>query len=683
MRLSFARATVAIALVCVSLGFSTHARAVGTRTFVLDTLDKLSGGDLKGVAVSSDGAVRAGFTLGNTPIPEANASFSALTLADGSTLIGTSPQGKVYRLAGDAVTLFADTGALAVTSIVQAKNGTVFAASMPDGKIFKLSQGKAELFTTLPDTSHVWALALDKPGAGLFAATGPEGKVFRVEPTGASSVYYRSTEGHLVSLAMMENGDLLAGSSGKGNLYRISGPGRATVLATLPGEEVKSVAVSKGIIWAIGNEYGEAPEPPKRSPAAGRTPPGPSTATRPKAGKGVLYRFDAQGRPERMMKHDDTHYLSLALDEQGHAYVGTGANGRIYTVDDAHVVTLLADTDERQIGALSVANGKGFVATSDPPVAHRILGRGGPDAVWTSKVLDATLHARFGHLGWRATGALELSTRTGNTTTPDATWSAWSNPLTAPAAISSPPGRFVQARARWTRDPNAQLTEISIPFVTDNVRPVITEVTAATKGALVKEPAAGAVPASGGDVGKHESVVKLTWKVDNPDSDTLRYRIAFKREGQTQWRDALKADDVLTKAELEWDTAALPEGKYRVRVEASDEPANPIDQVQKHALESETVLVDNTPPRIDTLTVNGRRLRAHVVDGTSPIARVEIAVDGKLEWRPLAAADGIFDTADESVDSDVAAIVPPGSHIVVLRAFDVAGNSATRDVETR
>ena len=683
MRLSFARATVAIALVCVSLGFSTHARAVGTRTFVLDTLDKLSGGDLKGVAVSSDGAVRAGFTLGNTPIPEANASFSALTLADGSTLIGTSPQGKVYRLAGDAVTLFADTGALAVTSIVQAKNGTVFAASMPDGKIFKLSQGKAELFTTLPDTSHVWALALDKAGAGLFAATGPEGKVFRVEPTGASSVYYRSTEGHLVSLAMMENGDLLAGSSGKGNLYRISGPGRATVLATLPGEEVKSVAVSKGIIWAIGNEYGEAPEPPKRSPAAGRTPPGPSTATRPKAGKGVLYRFDAQGRPERMMKHDDTHYLSLALDEQGHAYVGTGANGRIYTVDDAHVVTLLADTDERQIGALSVANGKGFVATSDPPVAHRILGRGGPDAVWTSKVLDATLHARFGHLGWRATGALELSTRTGNTTTPDATWSAWSNPLTAPAAISSPPGRFVQARARWTRDPNAQLTEISIPFVTDNVRPVITEVTAATKGALVKEPAAGAVPASGGDVGKHESVVKLTWKVDNPDSDTLRYRIAFKREGQTQWRDALKADDVLTKAELEWDTAALPEGKYRVRVEASDEPANPIDQVQKHALESETVLVDNTPPRIDTLTVNGRRLRAHVVDGTSPIARVEIAVDGKLEWRPLAAADGIFDTADESVDSDVAAIVPPGSHIVVLRAFDVAGNSATRDVETR
>ena len=95
------------------------------------------------------------------------------------------------------------------------------------------------------------------------------------------------------------------------------------------------------------------------------------------------------------------------------------------------------------------------------------------------------------------------------------------------------------------------------------------------------------------------------------------------------------------------------------------------------------MLVDNTPPRIDTLEITGRRLRARVVDGTSPIARVEMAVDGKLEWRPLAAADGIFDTADERVDSDVSTLVPPGSHVVVVRAFDVAGNAVTRDVETR
>jgi hypothetical protein len=674
---------VVAALAAAPLLSASDASAVGTRTFVLDTLEKLSGGDLKGVAVSSDGGVRAGFTLGNAPLPDASATFSATTLADGTFLVGTSPNGKVYKVAGDAVTLFADTGALAVTSIVQAKNGTIFASTMPDGKIFRLTQGKADVFVTLPDTTHVWALALDRAGTGLYAAAGPEGKVFRVEPNGTNSVYYRSTETHLVSVAVAENGDVYAGSSGKGQLFKITGPGRATVLGNLPGEEVKAIAVGKGgIVWAIANEYGDPPDPPKRSPAAGRVPPGPSQQPKGKPGKGQLHRFDAQGRPERMMKHDDTHYMALALDEHGQPFVGTGANGRVYTVDDAHTVTLVADTDERQASAIAVAGGKGYVATSDPPVFRRILGRGGADAVWTSKVLDAGLRAKFGTLSWRASGALELSTRSGNTATPDGTWTAWSPPIAQPGAIASAPGRYVQVRARWSRDANAVLNEVSIPFITDNVRPVVVEVSAQPKAAPTKEPTTG-IPASGGEPPKRDSVVKVTWKVENPDSDPLRYRIAFKREGQAQWRDALKADDIHTKTELDWDTAALPEGKYRVRVEASDETANPPDQVQRHALESETVVVDNTPPRIENLTLAGRRLRARVIDGTSPIARVELAVDGKLEWKPLAAVDGIFDTADESVDADVAAVVAPGSHIVVVRAFDAAGNSVSRDVEAR
>lgn len=683
MRFSGARAVLSAALFFVPF-VARDARAVGTRTFVLDTLDKLSGGDLKGVAVSSDGGVRAGFTLGSAPIPEASATFSAAALTDGTALFGTSPHGKIYRLVGDTVSLFADTGALAVTSIVQAKNGTIYAATIPDGKIFRVAQGKAELFATLPDASHVWALAVDRTGTGLFAATGPEGRVYRVEANGTTSAYFRSTETQIVSLAVAENGDLFAGSSGKGQLYRIMGPGRAAVLANMPGEEVKALAVGRGgVLWAISNEYGEPPEPPKRSAAAGHMAPGPATGARPKAGKGHLFRFDASGKSERMMKHDDTHYMSLALDDQGRPFVGTGAEGRVYTVDDAHTVTLVADTDERQVGALAMTGTKTFVATSDPPVVHRILGRGGPDAVWTSKALDAGLRAHFGTLSWRSTGALELSTRTGNTETPDGTWSAWSNPMTVAGGIASGPARYVQVRARWSKDAAAILNEVVIPFITDNTRPVVTEVNAQTKGGPAREPTTTSVVASGGEVPKHESVVKLSWKVDNPDSDALRYRVAFRREGQALWRDALKSDDVLTKTELEWDTAALPEGKYRVRVEASDEPANPPDQIQKHALESETVLVDNTPPRFEALDLVGRRLRARVVDGTSAIARIEVAVDGRLEWRPMAAADGIFDTPTETIDADISTLVPQGAHIVVVRAFDVAGNSVSRDVESK
>ena len=68
---------------------------------------------------------------------------------------------------------------------------------------------------------------------------------------------------------------------------------------------------------------------------------------------------------------------------------------------------------------------------------------------------------------------------------------------------------------------NAVLSDVTIPFVTDNVRPVVLEVTAMSKAWPTKEPA-GALPASGGELGKHESVVKVSWKVENPDADPLR-----------------------------------------------------------------------------------------------------------------------------------------------------------------
>lgn len=671
---------VGLALAAVASLAASSASAVGTRTFDLDTLDEFSGGDLKGVAVSSDGGVRAGFNVGNVPLTDATSSFALLQLADGGVLVGTGPEGKVFKVVGDRATLFADTKSLAVTSMVE-MGGAIYAATMPDGKIFKIAQGKADAWVTLPDVSHVWALAADKRGGALYAATGPDGRVFRVEASGKSSVHFRSGEQQIVSLAVGDKGEVYAGSSGKALLYKIEGPGRASVLFDFPGEEVKGVAVGKGgVVYAIANEYGAMPEPPKRSASSARNPAGP-VATKPiKPGKGVLYRFDATGRPEKMMAHADFHYMALAVGPDDRPYVGTGAEGRVYAVDDAHAVTLVADTDDRQIGAISFGKQIALAGT-DAAVFHRVVAQGGSEAVWTSKVLDAGLRAKFGHLSWHATGPLEFSTRTGNTETPDATWSAWSNGTSQAATIQSPGGRFIQVRARWTRDPKAVLSEVMIPFVTENTRPVVTEVDARPKSA--SKESKDAVPASGSEPPKHETVIKVSWKVDNQDNDTLRYRLNFRREGQGLWRDLLRDGEILTKSEYDWDTVALPEGKYRLRVEASDEPANPPESVQRHALESGPVLVDNSPPVIRELTLTGRRLKARVVDGLGPIARVEMAVDGRPEWRTLGARDGVFDTADEAIDVDVASLVPPGAHIVLLRAYDAAGNFAVREIESR
>ena len=673
------------------LALAAPARATGTRVFDLDTQDQLSGGSLDGVAVGSDGVVRAGFKLGDLRIDGANTVFAALPRADGSVLLGTSPGGKVYRVAGGQSTLFADTKETGVTSLVEDARGNVYAATFPDGKIFKVSQGKAEPFVTLPDTTYVWALAFDKSKTNLYAAVGlPDGRVFRIGLTvsatlaGQPEVMFRCEAPHLVSLAVAPNGDVLAGTSGTGYLYRISGPGRASVVYDFPGSEVKAIATaSDGTIWAIANEYTDPPPIPNRSSAALRAPAGPvDLAKRPKPGKGQLWRFDPRGRPEKMMGHTDFHYTALALDDAGRPYVGTGAEGRVYTVDDAHAVTLVADTDERQVTALAFGKNP-FIVSSDGAVFHRILGKGGADALWTSKVFDMGGRSELGALSFRATDAIELSTRTGNTDLPDGTWSAWSNGMTQPGRITSPPGRFVQIRARLLRG-GSELREVVVPFVNDNLRAVVTDVSARSKSAL--QGTREGFAASGGDVPKHDSVVHVTWKVDNPDQDALRYRLFYEREGETTWREMLRPGENWTRTDYDWETATLPEGKYRVRVLASDEAVNPPGQGLTHALETSDVLVDNTPPVFQTIAIAGRRIRARVVDGVGPVTRVDVSYDGRGsqdEWRPLAPSDGIFDSADETFDADLASIVPAGSHIVAVRAFDASGNYVVREISVR
>src|ERR1700679_134081 len=140
------------------------ARAVGTRTFELDTLDKLSGGDLKGVTVGSDGVVRAGWTLGNVPFPEGAGTTAtcALQLPDGSVLVGTGPAsgGKVVRIAGDQATVVADTKENAGNALAVDRAGAIYAAPTSN-KTYRVSQAKPDVFATLPAVESVFALASD------------------------------------------------------------------------------------------------------------------------------------------------------------------------------------------------------------------------------------------------------------------------------------------------------------------------------------------------------------------------------------------------------------------------------------------------------------------------------------------------------------------------------------------
>jgi hypothetical protein len=177
------------------------------------------------------------------------------------------------------------------------------------------------------------------------------------------------------------------------------------------------------------------------------------------------------------------------------------------------------------------------------------------------------------------------------------------------------------------------------------------------------------------------TLLNLAWKVDNPDRDPLRYRVAYREEGQPSWRNMFNEDTILTEAKYTWDTDSIPDGYYVVRVEASDEPSNPDDLMLRSSATSEPILVDNHPPRIEELKVRKGRMLGQVVDQLGPVARIQMSIDAG-PWRDVFPSDSLLDSPSESFEVPLGDL-SPDLHIIAVRAFDAAGNQANREITVK
>jgi hypothetical protein len=201
------------------------------------------------------------------------------------------------------------------------------------------------------------------------------------------------------------------------------------------------------------------------------------------------------------------------------------------------------------------------------------------------------------------------------------------------------------------------------------------------KRSTTKRPTTGK-PSTGGDEPPAPTTVyRVEWKTDNPDGDELRFRLRYRAEGQEIWRDILKESETLTKSQHEWDTQGLPDGHYRIRVEASDELANPARYALSSNAVSEPFLVDNHPPRIEGLRATGRNVQGTARDEAGPVAKLEYAVDGG-DWHPFFPVDDLLDSAEERFNLELEGL-EPGSHIIAVRVTDAAGNTGVSEVTSR
>ncbi len=138
-----------------------------------------------------------------------------------------------------------------VFAIAIDKAGVLYAASSPDGKIYRIENGKATEYFD-PKTKYIWTLALAPDGA-LYAGTSDGGKVFRITGAGKGEEYYSTGQGNVTGLMIDAKGNVLAGTEPNGILYRITAKNKAFALydASLP--EIRAIAqTADGSVYAVG-----------------------------------------------------------------------------------------------------------------------------------------------------------------------------------------------------------------------------------------------------------------------------------------------------------------------------------------------------------------------------------------------------------------------------------------------
>jgi hypothetical protein len=394
--------------------------------------------------------------------------------------------------------------------------------------------------------------------------------------------------------------------------------------------------------------------------------------------------------------------------------VATGNAGKIFRLEgDPLQPTLVTRVPAQQATSLyRDGTGRLHVATANPGKVFRVAAERAPRGSIESDVKDAQTVASWGILSWRgsvpAGGRIEVSTRSGNTETPDDTWSPWSAPYATPegSPITSPNARFLQWRAVLTGTGDGPaLTSVNAAYLQRNLRPNVRTVTVHPPGIVFQKPypsgdpdlagfddqttpdrrlavAAGA-PQGGGSatLGRRtyqKGLQTLVWRADDENGDELTYEIQYRLEGETAWR-VLHRD--LTDTIYVWDTTTLPNGTYFVKVVASDDRANAPDLALRGEMVSAAFDIDNTPPVIRVATVStqgpGTVVPFEVVDGHSRIQLVEFSEDGRT-WRSVYPADGIADGRAERYEVSLTTAIGPRG--LTLRATDALNNVATTTV---
>ena len=424
----------------------------------------------------------------------------------------------------------------------------------------------------------------------------------------------------------------------------------------------------------------------------------PRPGAKPRKNGNAIYRITPQGFVNEVFR-ESVMILRLLADND-RLLIATGNEGQVFSLDVAAQETaMLVDLKASQVPAM-VHGPEGDILLGTANGADLVrLGRGYAEkGLYTSPVMDATQISLWGKFAVTAKvpqgAGLAVRTRAGNVEDPeDGPWSDWSEPTVfqhdpkhSPLAplfvkIASEPARFLQYRLELTGAAEAtpQVDSVEIAYVVPNLQPSIASIKASYVGQAAKPPAgrpgAGGKPGKAGQLPPRSTKLKLEWAATDANKDRLQYKLEYELAGSGMW---LTLEDDLAQNRYEWDTLRTPNGRYTVRVTATDAADNPAGTAMTATRTSDPILIDNTAPTLRELQMRPEDavvvITTTVEDALSAVAGLHYSVDDDAQWLMALPDDLIYDSTSESITIKIPDLAP-GRHAVTLRAVDSRGNA--------
>lgn len=709
-----------VPVVCALLCVGVQLPAVDTKTWEQNSMEDFDRGKLQHLSLSSDGHLTV--APRSREVYDASLAFLWAVARDskgniymgGGSLGGARARLLVVDPQGQGK-LLAELDGITVQAIAIDRQDRVYAATSPDGKVYRVdAAGKAEVFYD-PKTKYIWALAFAKNG-DLYVATGEQGEIHRVTPAGGGSVFFRTEEAHARSMTMDAADNLIVGTEPSGLIMRISpaGPAGAQgfVLYQAPKREITAVAVgADGSIYAAG--AGTRATAPAAPPTAVGAPPQPAAQVAPPpgavqivppsatpvppplvtpqsiAGGSEIYRIQTDGYPRRIWGHAQDLVYALTFDAQGRLLAGTGNRGSLYRIDNDHSYTRLLNVEPTQItGLVRASDGRVYAITGN---IGRLLAIG-PDLETSGTVESDVLDAGgFSYWGRVTTDpqAPAVETRSGNLGRAQRNWSPWT--ALSQGRVASPAARFLQYRA--TLNGSAELSSVGVAYQMKNVAPVIDAIETTPPNYRLPAPAATPVVSQSMElppIGRKPSAFPETtravvataakghvgarWTATDENGDTLEFKVEIRGVAETAWK--LLRDHVHERY-LSWDSSAYADGKYVLRITATDAPSNPPDQALAAARESDPFVIDNTPPEITWNGIAGSlgvTAQFHAKDALSTLGKAEYSINGG-DWIVVEPTTRLTDSPEHDYRIGISTR-PPGELTLAVRVEDAYGNQA-------